>query len=218
MAAKWMRGKACINGHEYLQGSYVVTARGRRCLVCFKARFNRQNAKASTKERAAKWRNDNKERLREAHKRWREENATTYKERLRAQRAVPANKVLAMERHKKWRNTEKGRARVRDYKRRWDSSDSGKAHNTYRNFSRRSRDGGLTDFDKEYIRVLRQDPCCYCGAPMRDIDHIKPISRGGDNHWWNLTSACKACNQEKASRTVIQFLLLRRKTVDVESI
>ena len=32
-------------------------------------------------------------------------------------------------------------------------------------------------------------------------DHVKPVSRGGGNHWLNVVTACKRCNTRKGSKT-----------------
>lgn len=47
--------------------------------------------------------------------------------------------------------------------------------------------------------------CQYCGKrpPLRDlnIDHVLPRSRGGDDTWENLVTACRTCNLRKGWRT-----------------
>lgn len=47
--------------------------------------------------------------------------------------------------------------------------------------------------------------CLYCGGSFRDEDlsrdHIKPLSRGGDDVWTNVVTACKRCNHFKGDRT-----------------
>jgi 5-methylcytosine-specific restriction endonuclease McrA len=47
--------------------------------------------------------------------------------------------------------------------------------------------------------------CQYCGKkpPLRDlnIDHILPRSRGGEDTWENLVTACRVCNLRKGWRT-----------------
>jgi hypothetical protein len=47
--------------------------------------------------------------------------------------------------------------------------------------------------------------CLYCGQafPARALtrDHVIPVSRGGDNCWSNVASACRACNHRKNNRT-----------------
>lgn len=50
--------------------------------------------------------------------------------------------------------------------------------------------------------------CQYCGRHRRDLgyresltrDHVVPISRGGDNGWKNVVTACSRCNLHKGDR------------------
>jgi 5-methylcytosine-specific restriction endonuclease McrA len=50
--------------------------------------------------------------------------------------------------------------------------------------------------------------CQYCGRHRRDLgyresltrDHIVPLSRGGDNQWTNVVTACSRCNLRKGNR------------------
>lgn len=50
--------------------------------------------------------------------------------------------------------------------------------------------------------ILSRDAltCGYCGKRGDTIDHIFPRSRGGDDSWSNLITACFECNQKKADR------------------
>jgi 5-methylcytosine-specific restriction endonuclease McrA len=47
--------------------------------------------------------------------------------------------------------------------------------------------------------------CQYCGKrpPIRElnIDHVLPRSRGGDDTWENLVTACRVCNLRKGWKT-----------------
>jgi 5-methylcytosine-specific restriction endonuclease McrA len=47
--------------------------------------------------------------------------------------------------------------------------------------------------------------CQYCARrrPVRvlDIDHVLPRSRGGEDSWTNLVTACQPCNRRKGRRT-----------------
>ena len=44
--------------------------------------------------------------------------------------------------------------------------------------------------------------CQYCGSFKNlTIDHIMPRSRGGDNSWSNLVTACMHCNTHKGDKT-----------------
>jgi hypothetical protein len=52
--------------------------------------------------------------------------------------------------------------------------------------------------------ILRRDKhvCQYCGSNTHlTLDHVVPQSRGGENSWENLVTACGPCNQRKANRT-----------------
>jgi 5-methylcytosine-specific restriction endonuclease McrA len=50
----------------------------------------------------------------------------------------------------------------------------------------------------------RDNHCCqYCGSrgDQLSIDHVLPRSRGGDDTWENVTTACLRCNVRKGNRT-----------------
>ncbi|MFC1586993.1 HNH endonuclease [Planctomycetota bacterium] len=57
--------------------------------------------------------------------------------------------------------------------------------------------------------LIRDDYTCqYCGhkysSSRLNLDHIKPKSKGGKSTWLNLVTSCKACNTNKADRTLKQ--------------
>ena len=49
-----------------------------------------------------------------------------------------------------------------------------------------------------------QHTCLYCGLqfPATDLsrDHVHPVSRGGQDDWTNVVTACKRCNTRKGNR------------------
>ncbi len=53
--------------------------------------------------------------------------------------------------------------------------------------------------------ILRRDGyrCQYCGTTAGNltVDHIVPKSRGGNDSWENLVTACVSCNNKKGNRT-----------------
>jgi 5-methylcytosine-specific restriction endonuclease McrA len=55
--------------------------------------------------------------------------------------------------------------------------------------------------------LFRRDAylCMYCGMRFasRELsrDHIRPFSQGGVDIWTNVVTACRRCNNQKASRT-----------------
>ena len=46
--------------------------------------------------------------------------------------------------------------------------------------------------------------CAYCGGHFAfdelTREHIRPVSRGGDDSWMNCITACRACNGHKGNR------------------
>jgi 5-methylcytosine-specific restriction endonuclease McrA len=55
----------------------------------------------------------------------------------------------------------------------------------------------------------RDDYCCqYCGRHRSELrgrqfltrDHVVPVSRGGENRWQNVVTACSPCNNRKGNR------------------
>ena len=48
--------------------------------------------------------------------------------------------------------------------------------------------------------------CAYCGGHFTSNnlsrDHITPVSRGGQNVWMNVVTACKSCNSRKSDKTL----------------
>ena len=56
------------------------------------------------------------------------------------------------------------------------------------------------------FEVFKRDKftCQYCGASAPDvileIDHIKPVSKGGTNDIINLITACRDCNRGKSDK------------------
>lgn len=62
--------------------------------------------------------------------------------------------------------------------------------------------------------IFRRDrmKCQYCGKGTNlTIDHIIPKSRGGEDTWTNLVTACTICNQKKGNRTPTEASMPLRK-------
>ena len=63
--------------------------------------------------------------------------------------------------------------------------------------------------------ILRRDlyKCQYCNKSETSltIDHIVPKSKGGDDSWENLITACVSCNNKKGDRTPDEAKMILRK-------
>jgi 5-methylcytosine-specific restriction endonuclease McrA len=52
--------------------------------------------------------------------------------------------------------------------------------------------------------------CCWCGSSVEEgtqlsLDHIKPVSKGGDNQPTNLITCCMKCNSSRGNRSAFSF-------------
>ena len=70
---------------------------------------------------------------------------------------------------------------------------------------------------KTRFEVFKRDSfkCCYCGneAPnvVLEIDHIQPISKGGDNNIINLITSCFNCNRGKSNKVLTESKTLKQQ-------
>jgi 5-methylcytosine-specific restriction endonuclease McrA len=60
-------------------------------------------------------------------------------------------------------------------------------------------------FSRHNIYVRDGNRCQYCGhkfpSAELSLDHVIPLSRGGNSSWENVVCACLACNVRKGNRT-----------------
>lgn len=59
--------------------------------------------------------------------------------------------------------------------------------------------------------------CCYCHEKFNvgelTIDHVVPQSKGGEDTYRNLVTACLECNRQKSNMDVIDYLNIYSKTM-----
>ena len=54
---------------------------------------------------------------------------------------------------------------------------------------------------RNILRRFYKRKCQYCFLEVGDtFDHIVPKSKQGGNNLWNITLACKPCNEEKSNK------------------
>ena len=66
------------------------------------------------------------------------------------------------------------------------------------------RDQRSGNYRKIKIRMLRKsDVCWVCGTKLTvetaTLDHVIPLTRGGQDHHTNMKLACEPCNKERGS-------------------
>ena len=58
---------------------------------------------------------------------------------------------------------------------------------------------------REFIFSKTKGRCSYCGEKATEIDHIVPRAKGGTNSTYNLTPACRSCNEKKSNLSLKEF-------------
>lgn len=74
------------------------------------------------------------------------------------------------------------------------------------------------------FEVFKRDKftCQYCGKSAPDvvleIDHIKPVSKGGDNDIMNLVTSCKDCNRGKSNRELSDDSVIKKQQAQLQEL
>ena len=74
------------------------------------------------------------------------------------------------------------------------------------------------------FEVLKRDKftCQYCGKSAPDvvleIDHIKPVSKGGANEIMNLITSCKDCNRGKSNIELSDDSVVKKQQAQLQEI
>ena len=58
---------------------------------------------------------------------------------------------------------------------------------------------------RSFIFSKTNGRCSYCEAEATEIDHIVPRANGGTDSIYNLTPACRSCNEKKSNLTLKDF-------------
>jgi len=64
---------------------------------------------------------------------------------------------------------------------------------------------------REFVFSKTKGRCSYCEEKATEIDHIIPRSNGGINSSYNLTPACRPCNEKKSNLSLKEFGKLMNK-------
>ena len=91
----------------------------------------------------------------------------------------------------------------------------GKENTRLRNMMAHTRrhHGVVGKLPKEFLQnVLKAQNgnCFYCDTSLSDykaIEHLTPLTRGGDNSPYNLMYSCKSCNSKKRTLTLEEFAI-----------
>jgi len=140
---------------------------------------------------SAKYRAENREKVKARHAKYRAEN----REKVKA-------------REIKYRAENRERLSVRDAKYKKDNLEKGRVY-TQRRRARKANAQG--DYTAEQLKArfdYHGNRCVYCDS-TEDLhaDHQIPLSRGGTNFASNMVPACATCNKSKGAKTPEEFLV-----------
>lgn len=60
------------------------------------------------------------------------------------------------------------------------------------------------------VLKAQDNKCFFCECDLTEykaIEHLTPVSKGGDNNFYNLVYSCKSCNSKKRQKTLEEFAL-----------
>lgn len=60
------------------------------------------------------------------------------------------------------------------------------------------------------ILIAQNNLCFFCESSLKEykaIEHLTPVSKGGDNDVFNLVYSCKSCNSKKRQNTLESFAI-----------
>lgn len=97
-----------------------------------------------------------------------------------------------------------------EYDRKYRIENAEKVNTKNRNRLARIRNarGSHTPNDVQEILALQGKKCAYCRTDISDnyhVDHIIPVSKGGDNGRRNIQCLCPTCNVRKAASDPIDY-------------
>lgn len=181
-------------------------------------RYYQKNAEA-VKECNKKYRQKNTEYYRQYHKKYRQENTEAIKQQRK--RYYQENFELVNQRNKRYHQA--NAESIKRYRKQYDKqynkqylqTERGREANYRRNLKRKSYKHKVDFTPHERKQILDRDNwnCQSCGIEVHDrsngdwntpdkahIDHIVPISKGGNSEPSNLQVLCRTCNLSKRDK------------------
>ena len=66
----------------------------------------------------------------------------------------------------------------------------------------------------EKLILIQNNKCFFCECDLTEykaIEHLTPVSRGGDNDIYNLVYSCKSCNSNKRQQTLEEYAIKNKR-------
>jgi 5-methylcytosine-specific restriction endonuclease McrA len=85
-------------------------------------------------------------------------------------------------------------------------------------YLKRITTGKVYKITTDEIIALQESPCYLCGQIAKGIDHIIPLSKGGNHSIGNLAPCCISCNRKKHANFLVQLIYSSNKTKMVANV
>lgn len=211
---RYFTGEPCRNGH--VAERYVCDTR---CVEC--EREQKRKRRAANPAWFQEYYAGNAERKRRQSRERRAANPDRLRERAREYYAANRERRCELQRKYYAANARKAReyaaayraanpAKIRENNAAYYAANPEKFAAYGGNRCARIIEAGGTHTATDLKRIFKQQrgKCALCKCKLgadREVDHIIPISRGGDNGPGNLQWLCRPCNRSKSNKDPVQF-------------
>ena len=176
------------------------------CAKSYQSKYYTDNREASI-EYKKHYRQENTDKIKDARKKYYKENIEKIREKQR---------ILSIQYYKE--NVEK----IREYQKKYNQTEAGKAKSSKSDKKRRALKAGaeIENFMAQEVFNRDRYKCQSCGIKTRpdyknkshskypNLDHIVPLSKGGDHSKLNTQCLCRKCNLAKGNRYANDQMLL----------
>lgn len=143
---------------------------------------------------------------REYRRRWRDNNPD--KQRAAERQWTTDNRDKKREAGLRWREANRLGERLRVRQHNEDNIDQSRARRAKRRARKANAPQGSPIEAAAYEQILRSAPCELCGSKVPiHIDHIEPLSKGGEHGWENFAGLCQSCNSRKHDKPLLMHML-----------
>lgn len=154
---------------------------------------------------------------------WRQENQVSEIKRLREYYGASKKRILAYKKESRRVNNDLflkrekiNRERRGDLHRlvnkKWRDANLEKVRAYAKTNKAKRKNASTFKVEANYLVALKNKPCFECGNTGQiHIDHIVPISRGGNHSVGNLMPLCASCNLSKGAKTYMEWRVWKMK-------
>jgi hypothetical protein len=204
---KCKQSKTTNNFWKKKSGKFGVSAVCKKCDSEI-SKVYRLNNKERVAEVNRQWQKNNRDKKRASQRAWEEKNVES--EKLRKKLHYEQNKDLWRERNRIW--AKENRSKENAKKRNWRSKNPEKVQEEFTRYRTRKKQNGIFSIIKKDMRkLLATSNCFYCHTEMSKptLDHVIPVSRGGQHSIGNLVASCGSCNSSKGGKTIMEWRKFR---------